>query len=174
MTRDFVRVYWVAAGAGFSATGSTVVILAMRSIRLLLTSFILTTLLIACSIAVSTSSSHSYSNSSSSKIFSSPLREGITFGGSVSFSSLLADSSTFSSFSPLLFPLLLVFHLQALLLLLLFLLRLPFSLSMFTPFCCSNFLCLPKIKLLQQRIQKVCISTLHLQGKLMFLCFKML
>ena len=104
LTEDLVGVCWVVAGAGFAAIDSLTVILAMRSLRLLLDSSFLATLLIVCFIVVSTPSSHSNSDSSSSKNFSFPLREGVTFGSfaSLSFSSVSPSSYSFS-FKPSVF-----------------------------------------------------------------------
>ena len=100
VTGEFVGVYCVAASVGFTAASSSTMILAMRSLKLLLASFVLATLLIACSTATSTSSSHSDSDSYSPKSFSFPLCGGVVFGGSYSLSSSPADSS---SSPPLLF-----------------------------------------------------------------------
>lgn len=77
---DLVRVCCVIARAGFAAASSSAVMLAIRSLRLLIVYSVLAILLISCSIAASTSSSQSDSDSFSSKIFSFLLREGVTIG----------------------------------------------------------------------------------------------
>ena len=104
VARDFVGVCCVAAGVGFAALGSSIVMQEIRFFRLLFAYSVLATRLIACSIAASTSTSQSDFDSSFSKIFSFPLREGVTFGSfaSLSFSSVSPSSYSFS-FKPSVF-----------------------------------------------------------------------
>lgn len=88
------------AEADFVAAGSSAMILAIRSFKLLLASSVIVTLLIACSIATSTSSFHTDSySSSSSKIFPFSLREGVRFGSSYSLSSFFVSPYSSSSSS---------------------------------------------------------------------------
>lgn len=96
---NVVRIYCVVACGGVVVGGSFTVILVIRSLRLLLATSILATLLIAYSMAASTFSSHSDSNSFSTKKLFFPLHVGVTFGGSTLISSFFVGSSSTSSAS---------------------------------------------------------------------------